>query len=210
MPRKRLEFEQFVHLGENPPAEICYLYHLDPPYIPEGAEDEPSKWAGHYIGTRNIDSDRDDQHGTSSGARLLEVQREAGGTWHLVRTWAGGRDKERQLKTRAGSQYCPECAEHPIPGTRPRKPGAKYLTRKQRREAQWARETRERDPYANMQMREMTYAEVQAMLGRRRELLGTEKEQRGPELSDEEQLRLVEQLEATWSKAAPQYELEAG
>jgi hypothetical protein len=41
------------------------------------------------------------EHAQGRGARLLEVVGEAGIGWRLARTWEGGRDRERQLKTRA-------------------------------------------------------------------------------------------------------------
>jgi len=149
-------------------------------------------------------SQRDGQHGTSAGARILQVQKEARGTWHLVRTWAGGSDKERQLKTRAGKAYCPDCNEHPLPGDTPPRKGAKYLTRKMRRERQAARQARENDPWKDLAMQEMTHAQL-------REKLGRFPGPAAPELPYEEQLRRIEELEATWRRAAPpQMELEAG
>jgi hypothetical protein len=34
---RRHAFSQFEHLaGDEPPEEICYLVHFDPPYIPQG------------------------------------------------------------------------------------------------------------------------------------------------------------------------------
>ena len=68
---------------------------------------------------------------------MLRVHKENGGGWHLTRTWAGGRLKERALKMQSGARYCPEpeCSgEHPragdempdpvvVPGSRPAKSG---------------------------------------------------------------------------------------
>jgi hypothetical protein len=204
---RRKKFEQFEHLTAENPKSICYLYCFDPPYIPKGCENDPSKWAGHYLGSSPDFENRESQHGGPEGARLMQVQREAGGTWHLVRTWIGGREKEFQLKTRAPKAYCPDHNEHPLPGTNRPRENAKYLSRKQRRERQAAREARENDPWKDLQMQEMTCAQV-------REKLGRSPEPAGPELSEEEQLRHIEQLEANWRRAAqqrqPQMELEAG
>jgi hypothetical protein len=132
------------------PQHVAYLVHLDPPYIPEGCEDERSKWVCHYLGStetwrlmERVFSD----HGTVNGARVLQVQKEAGGTWHLVRTWAGGRGKEVQLKQRSGTSYCPEpqCAgKHARPGSS--RPTGRYTTRRQREAAQRAREAQQADP----------------------------------------------------------------
>jgi hypothetical protein len=200
---RRHAFSQFEHLlGDEAPEEICYLVHFDPPYIPYPGAPE-SEWAGHYLGKSKDFSQRDGQHGTSAGARILQVQKEAGGSWHLVRTWAGGSDKERQLKTRAGKAYCPDRNEHPLPGDTPPRKDAKYLTRKMRRERQAVREARDNDPRKDLQMQEMTHAQL-------REKLGRFPEPAAPELPYEEQLRRMAELEATWSRALPQRELEAG
>src|SRR5258708_40307291 len=72
------------------------------------------------------------RHGGSEGARLLQIAKERGSTWRLVRTWAGGGRKERPLKTRSGALHCPDGTRHPMEGATPPRPGAKYLTRKQR------------------------------------------------------------------------------
>jgi hypothetical protein len=201
---RRHPFNQFEHLlGDEPPEEICHLVHFDPPYIPYPGAPE-SECAGHYLGKTKDLCQRDGQHGTASGARILQVQKEAGGTWHLVRTWAGGGDKERQLKTRAGKAYCPDCNEHPLPGDTPPRKGAKYLTRKMRRERQAIREARENDPWKDLEMQEITSAQL-------REKLGRFPGPAAPELPYEKQLRRIEELEATWRRAAPpQMELEAG
>jgi predicted GIY-YIG superfamily endonuclease len=120
-------FSYLEHLGPHRPEMIVYLYHLDPPY----------KHAAHYMGSTDDFDRRDAEHGGPHGARLLQVQKEAGGTWHLVRTWAGGRQKENELKSNAGKRYCPECTKHPLPGihTVPRK----RKTRHQRAQEQQRR-----------------------------------------------------------------------
>src|SRR5258708_38812338 len=125
----------FVHDNDNPPRQIVYEVHIEPPV----------QHAAHYIG-RSPDGGvaglvrRLAKHGTSEGARLLQVAKERGSTWHLVRTWEGDGRKERQLNTRSGALYCPEGTEHPMEGTSPPRPGAKYLTRTQREERRRQRE----------------------------------------------------------------------
>ena len=193
--RRRKEFRQFVHLDDPAPEQICYLLHLDPPYIPEGADDDPSKWAGHYLGTSDDFPRRGMQeHGTAHGPRILQVQQEAGGSWHLVRTWQGGRAKEKQLKTHAGKHYCPEpqCAgDRAIPGDNPPRQGAKYLSRKQRRVRQAVREAQANYPAPQLrQDAGLSHAEAQALLAGPKSV---------PEpMSPQEELRRIEQLEASW------------
>jgi len=130
------DFPQFVHGGPEEPDELCYLYHLDPPY----------KHAGHYLGTTELGlEERGRYHEQGAGARLLDVQRQHGGTWHLVRTWAGGRLKERALKMQSGKRYCPECTEHPRAGDEMPDPKRHiYLTRKERAALKAEREQAEK------------------------------------------------------------------
>ncbi len=87
--------------------EQVYLLHLDPPV---------SGHAGHYLGsTHDLDA-RLEAHREGRGARLLEVQKERGGTFRLARTWPGGRDRERAIKDRhEGPRLCPECSPQPKP-----------------------------------------------------------------------------------------------
>jgi predicted GIY-YIG superfamily endonuclease len=87
--------------------EQVYLVHLDPPY----------KHARHYVGSTEKDVDvRLEEHRAGRGARILQVQMEAGGDFHLVRTWPGGRDRERAIKDRhEAPKLCPECSGHPKP-----------------------------------------------------------------------------------------------
>lgn len=121
------KFKLRVDLGKRPPKRIVYLYHLDPPY----------KHAKHYLGKTDDFNRRDAEHGGPHGARLLQVQKEAGGSWHLVRTWRGGGRKERALKTVSGAQYCPECTPNPRSGNQR---GGMYRTRRERTLAQVTRE----------------------------------------------------------------------
>lgn len=92
-----------------------YLLHLDPPL----------KHARHYTGwTSNLDQ-RLDAHRKGRGARLMEVVKEAGGTFRLVRTWPGDRSLERAIKDRKEApKLCPECTPQPAPVTRGRSAGA--------------------------------------------------------------------------------------
>ena len=85
---------------------IVYILHLDPPY----------RHARHYTGHAEPGhlAERLAEHGTARGARLLQVQREAGGSWHLARTLPGGRDLERAIKdAQAVPRYCPDCTPTP-------------------------------------------------------------------------------------------------
>jgi hypothetical protein len=127
-------FLYLEHLTLPPATPVCYLYHLDPPY----------KHAAHYLGSTADFARRDAEHGGPCGARLLEVQKQAGGTWHLVRTWAGGRQKESELKSNSGKRYCPECTSRPLPGinTQPRA----RKTRHQRAQDNQYRDTRPQQP----------------------------------------------------------------
>jgi predicted GIY-YIG superfamily endonuclease len=90
---------------------IVYLLHLDPPY----------RHAKHYTGwTGRPLAERLADHAGSKGARLLKVQRAAGGSWRVARTWTFHRaheakQHERRLKLRAAKRYCPVCrGESPI------------------------------------------------------------------------------------------------
>lgn len=130
---RRAAFKLRVDLGKRPPARIVYEYHLDPP--PGGFA--PDWHARHYIGSSANFGRRDAQHGGPQGANILRVHKERGGSWHVVRTWKGGKSKERALKTAAGTQYCPECTPNPRSGNQR---GGRYLTRPQRAAARAARE----------------------------------------------------------------------
>lgn len=114
-----------------PRAQVCYLICFRDP-----ATGRPRRYrhAGHYLGRTtagHVDA-RLDQHRAGRGSLLVAVAVQAGLTFQLVRVWPGGAAKERQLKTRAGSLYCPDCSAVPQPGTAAPLPGAAYLTRRQR------------------------------------------------------------------------------
>jgi len=81
-----------------------YLLHLDPPL----------KHARHYLGwTSNLDR-RLEAHRSGRGARLMEVVKEAGGTFRLARTWVGSKSLERAIKDRKEApKLCPVCTPEP-------------------------------------------------------------------------------------------------
>lgn len=83
---------------------VVYLIHFERPYY----------HARHYLGTTNDLEHRLQQHakGTrSGGARLMEVVTQAGIAWWVARTWIGGRELERQLKSwKSGCRLCPLCS----------------------------------------------------------------------------------------------------
>jgi hypothetical protein len=114
---------------------VCYLLCFRDPQTGEPAR---YRHAGHYLGFAEAGrlDERVGEHRGGRGALLTAVVRQAGLDLKVTRTWDGGRLKERQLKTRSGALYCPDCSEHPLPGTRPRRAGAKYLTRRQRADRQ--------------------------------------------------------------------------
>src|SRR2546430_1198800 len=73
-----------------------YRVPLDRPI--EHAEAGPYAGAAHYTGSADDLAARMAKHGTSEGARLLQVQKERGGSWHIARTWPGGKYEERAIK----------------------------------------------------------------------------------------------------------------
>lgn len=79
-----------------------YLLHLSAPY----------QHARHYIGWSRDLERRLAHHAAGTGARFLQVVREAGLTWTLARVWEGqDRTFERRLKdTHHSARYCPLCA----------------------------------------------------------------------------------------------------
>jgi hypothetical protein len=87
-----------------PPATeqgiVCTL-HLDPPY----------KHAAHYTGwAKDLDARLSGQ-AVGRGARLTQVQLQAGGSWRLASAEPGTRDREAQLKERGASRRCPICKD---------------------------------------------------------------------------------------------------
>lgn len=120
-------------------GRVTYLLHFIDRQTGRAAR---YKHAGHYLGDSEAgrEGERLEEHRAGRGSVLTAAARQAGLDFVITRTWQGGAEKARQLKTRSGALYCPECSPHPEPGTRPRRPGAKYLTRRQREEAARQRE----------------------------------------------------------------------
>jgi hypothetical protein len=112
--------EQLVYL-------LCFI---DP------ATGQPARYqhAGHYLGTSATErlAQHLEEHRQGRAAVLTAAARAAGLDFKITRTWPGGHRKERQLKTRSGALYCPDCSPRPQPGTTPPRPEAQYLTRRQR------------------------------------------------------------------------------
>jgi len=78
-----------------------YLLHLQP---------EGFIHARHYLGWAHDIAARVAEHQAGRGSRLCAVAVAAGLMLELVRTWEGGRDKERALKRRhSGVRLCPLC-----------------------------------------------------------------------------------------------------
>ena len=89
------------------PSGTIYLLHFDQPV---------SNHARHYLGWASDLAARLEAHRAGRGARLMEVVKERGITWHLARTWEGTRDRERAIKDRAESpRLCPDCSPSPKP-----------------------------------------------------------------------------------------------
>jgi predicted GIY-YIG superfamily endonuclease len=92
------------------PQQVVYTLHFDPPYEPYAGA-PAYKTAGHYTG-KTLESrleQRLAEHENGQGARLTQVQREAGGTWRLASVEPGGADRERQLKQHSAARRCPIC-----------------------------------------------------------------------------------------------------
>jgi len=89
------------------PVGTIYLLHFDQPV---------SDHARHYLGWASDLAARLAAHREGRGARLMEVCKERGITWHVSRTWEGTRDRERAIKDRAeGPKLCPDCTPNPKP-----------------------------------------------------------------------------------------------
>jgi hypothetical protein len=83
-----------------------YTLHFWPPY-----GDPEVQVAGHYTGWAQEGKlpYRLTDHAMGRGARLTQVQREAGGTWVVADVEPGTRDRETQLKERGASRRCSVC-----------------------------------------------------------------------------------------------------
>jgi hypothetical protein len=81
-------------------TQVVYLYHFS----------RKLGHAGHYLGSCVDLEARDGLHQAGHGARLLQVAKERGIVFWIVRTWRGGRQLERKLKNRHNAaRLCPIC-----------------------------------------------------------------------------------------------------
>jgi len=87
------------------PGEV-YTLHFWPPY-----GDPDVQQAKHYTGWSEEGrlQRRLMDHAFGRGARLTQVQRQAGGTWVLADVQPGTRDREQQLKERGATRRCRVC-----------------------------------------------------------------------------------------------------
>lgn len=96
------------HIRDPETVGTVYLLHLDPPF----------QHARHYIGFTTLDLDeRLRRHRTERGARLLQAQTRAGGTWRIAKVWISvQRGLELVLKRRGGAaRICPICLKVATP-----------------------------------------------------------------------------------------------
>jgi len=90
----------------------CYLLHLDEP-ISQGPDPRTGipRAAKHYLGFSADVPSRLEDHRAGKGARLLEVAKQRGIGFKLVRVWPDtDRNFERRLHNRKSSpRLCPLC-----------------------------------------------------------------------------------------------------
>jgi hypothetical protein len=67
------------------------------------------RWPLHRTTLEHRLQERLIEHEQGRGARITQVQREAGGTWRLASVEPGGADRERQLKQHSAARRCPIC-----------------------------------------------------------------------------------------------------
>lgn len=83
---------------------VVYLLHFDRPISEEHT-------CQHYLGSCTDLDDRMREHRDHPDARLLQVAKERGIGFTVVRVWAGGRQLERKLKNlHNGRKLCPVCS----------------------------------------------------------------------------------------------------
>lgn len=81
-----------------------YLLHFEKPIAPGRHSCQ------HYLGSADDLDARLRKHAQQPDARLLQVAKERGIGFEVVRTWTGDRQLERKLKQRkAGPELCPIC-----------------------------------------------------------------------------------------------------
>jgi hypothetical protein len=87
------------------PGEV-YTLHFWPPY-----GDPEVQQAKHYTGWAEEGrlARRLTDHALGRGARLTQVQRQAGGSWVIADVQPGTRDREQQLKERGAARRCTVC-----------------------------------------------------------------------------------------------------
>ena len=87
------------------PGEV-YTLHFWPPY-----GDPDVQLAKHYTGWAEEGrlARRLTDHALGRGARLTQVQCQAGGTWVVADVQPGTRDREQQLKERGAARRCSVC-----------------------------------------------------------------------------------------------------
>ncbi len=85
-------------------TSVVYLLHFDRPI-------SENHTCQHYLGSCVDLDERVHEHRTNPDARLLQVAKERGIGFTVVRIWAGGRQLERQLKSlHNGRKLCPVCS----------------------------------------------------------------------------------------------------
>jgi predicted GIY-YIG superfamily endonuclease len=87
-----------------------YLIHFDRPI---GDLSNPHGQARHYLGSTDDLEERLKAHAGGNGSKIMaEVARQGIG-WKVVRTWPGGRGKEKELKRQKNNpRLCPVCREN--------------------------------------------------------------------------------------------------
>lgn len=90
---------------------MCYVYlfHFHRPISPDHT-------AQHYMGYAEDLALRMQRQRAGNGARFVQVARERGIGFTLVRVWRGGRRLERRLKNQKNApRLCPICNPDPAP-----------------------------------------------------------------------------------------------
>lgn len=82
---------------------MVYLLHFSSRISPDHA-------CQHYLGSADDLEKRMKLHKAGRGCRLADIALQRGIDFQLARTWAGGRQEERQLKNQKnGRRLCPIC-----------------------------------------------------------------------------------------------------
>lgn len=84
-------------------GEVCYLLHFDRPIC----DSHPTQ---HYLGSSIKLERRINKHEDNPDARLLQIAKERGIGFTVVKVWVGGRELEKKLKARKNAPcMCPIC-----------------------------------------------------------------------------------------------------